>query len=766
MRLALRLVWMLAVSVTVISVIFSWQQIRREKRNFQRDAEHRMSALAESLAEKLEPAVATRSNEFIQSVVDRFAKSHENTGVVTYDSEGTLIAKSGSDGHINVGGPSVFRKAIAKRDSIGEFATIDGSLLFLYGRPLHDDRGIIGGVVLAQDSSILHVRVRRLVREAALRVLLQLVFITAITVVIVRRNVLRPLAATMNWIKSAKAGRAPVDESEPNHGIFSAFADEVSTLARDLSHARASAEHEARLRDASDSMWTPERLSAHVRTRLPGKLVVVANREPYMHHRNGRSIETIIPASGLVTALEPILNACDGTWVAHGGGDADRETVDGHDRLRVPPDSPRYTLRRVWLSKKEEEGYYYGFSNEGMWPLCHIAHTRPMFRSGDWEQYQAVNRKFAEVVLEEIEGCCEPIVLVQDYHFALLPRLIKDRRPDARVAIFWHIPWPNPEAFGICPWQAELLDGLLGADLIGFHIQVHCHNFLETVDRALECRIDWPSSTATRQDHQTVVKPFPISVDFESLVPETSERTPSCHVGQPMLLKELGIDALYLGVGVDRVDYTKGIPERFAGIERFLEKYPQYIGKFTFAQIGAPSRTHIPRYQSLNTEVYAEAERINWRFKTQTWRPIILLDRHHSHAEISRFYRFADFCLVTSLHDGMNLVAKEFVATRSDEEGMLILSRFAGAAHELRDAIIVNPYASDEIAEAIRAAIEMRPDERRRRMRSMRQYVQEQNIYHWAGSLMGELVKLQVEPSKKAITTVEASLSKGTAGTA
>jgi trehalose-6-phosphate synthase len=454
-----------------------------------------------------------------------------------------------------------------------------------------------------------------------------------------------------------------------------------------------------------------------------------------------------VPPSGLVTALEPVLDACDGTWIAHGSGDADLEVVDSNDRLRVPPRDPRYTLRRVWLSKEEEEGYYYGFANEGLWPLCHIAHARPIFRAQDWQFYQEVNRKFMAAVLEEIEDVSKPILLVQDYHFALLPRMIKEKRPDARVAIFWHIPWPNPEAFGICPWQRQLVDGLLGADLIGFHTQSHCNNFLSTADRVVESRVDWEHFSVVRQNHRTVVHPFPISVEVPDDAPINGERYYSDeYVKRSSLLHGLGVDAPFIGIGVDRVDYTKGIPERFQAIERFLEKYPKYQGKFTFVQIGAPSRTHIKRYHDLMVEVESEAERINWRFQSGKWKPIVFLKRHHSHQEIENFYRAADFCLVTSLHDGMNLVAKEFLAARRDERGVLILSQFTGAARELRDALLVNPYDIDQTAEAIRAAIEMEPEEKQLRVQNMRKLIREHNIYRWAGNLITELCELRLDP--------------------
>src|SRR5438552_16176360 len=359
----------------------------------------------------------------------------------------------------------------------------------------------------------------------------------------------------------------------PDLDLLRPLAREMTTLAESLTAARSAAEREAQLREAAESSWTSERLSVHVRSKLrDSRLFVLSNREPYSHVREGKSVEAIIPASGLVTALQPVLRACDGTWVAHGSGDADRETVDQHDCLRVPPEEPRYSLRRVLLSKEEEEGYYYGFANEGLWPLCHIAHTRPIFRLSDWEHYQKANRKFAEAVLEEMDGTEQPVLLAQDYHFGLLPRLVKKARPDARVAIFWHIPWPNPETFGICPWQRELLDGLLGADLIGFHIQSHCTNFLQTVDRTLESRIDWEHFTVNREDHRTAVKPFPISVEF----PVASRAMPeqNIYLERMSILQESGVEALFLGVGVDRVDYTKGILERFLAIERMLEKHP------------------------------------------------------------------------------------------------------------------------------------------------------------------------------------------------
>jgi trehalose 6-phosphate synthase len=396
------------------------------------------------------------------------------------------------------------------------------------------------------------------------------------------------------------------------------------------------------------------------------------------------------------------------------------------------------------MSPEEEQGFYFGFANEGLWPLCHIAHTRPIFRWQDWDSYRTVNQRFAEATLQEIRNERNPVVLVQDYHFALVPRMIKSARPDARVAIFWHIPWPNPEAFGICPWQAELLDGLLGADLIGFHVQAHCNNFLDTVDRLLESRIDRERFAVDRGGQFTYVRPFPISVPLAAEKPRPA--VPSIYLERAKLLRASGVEGpSMMGIGVDRMDYTKGIPERFRALEDFFERYPNYVGQFTFVQIGAPSRTHIRRYHDLIEEVKEEAERINRRFQSNGWKPIVLLPHHHNHEQIRSYYRAADLCLVTSLHDGMNLVSKEYVAARNDEQGVLVLSRFAGASLELTDALLVNPYDTQGLADSIHRALSMAPEERRARMARMRTQVREHNIYRWAGSLIGELSGIRLK---------------------
>jgi trehalose 6-phosphate synthase len=638
---------------------------------------------------------------------------------------------------------------VARNSGYGEFLSINDTPVHVYALPLHRNGQLVGTLALVHDATYIDLQVAHTLRDSLVNAFVQTLFIAALAFILVRWNLTGPLTRTSKWLRTLRTGHQPsTPPALPEGELFDQLHHEVTHLARDLNAARATAEEEARLRESNASLWTAERLRVSLSNKLQNKpLFVIANREPYMHvfnNGNNGSVQIIVPASGVVTALEPVLVATDGTWIAHGSGSADRETVDAHDHLRVPPDHPSYTLRRVWLSTEEEKGYYEGFANEGVWPLCHIAHTRPIFRPEDWVAYQEVNRRFADSTLEEMRGTESPIVLAQDYHFALLPRMIKDARPDARVAIFWHIPWPNPEVFGICPWQRELIDGLLGADLIGFHTQSHCNNFLDTVDRAVEALTEWDRFSVNRQGHVTRVRPYPVSVALQENG-KASEPVRGVSDLCADLCNELGISATLLGVGVDRIDYTKGILERFRGIEHFLEVYPSYQRRFTFIQIGAPSRTNIERYQALLDEVAIEAERINARFQAGHWKPIVLLKRHHSHQEIARFYRAASLCLVTSLHDGMNLVSKEFVAAREDNHGVLILSTFAGAALELTDALLVNPYDVQQLAAAIQRALAMPPEEQAVRMQHMRASVREHNVYRWAANLLSDLTDIRID---------------------
>jgi trehalose 6-phosphate synthase len=519
-------------------------------------------------------------------------------------------------------------------------------------------------------------------------------------------------------------------------------APELRPIARDLQALVRDLEAERHARDESQVHWGPEILRGVLREDLKGdEVLIVSNREPYIHvRRKDNVIEIQRPASGLVTALEPVMRACSGTWIAHGAGSADRDTVDRFDHIMVPPEKPAYRIRRVWLSKEEEQGYYYGFANEGLWPLCHIAHTRPTFRAGDWEQYKAVNRRFASVVVDEARTE-DPIILVQDYHFALLPRMVRERLPRATIIAFWHIPWPNPEAFGILPWREEVLEGMLGSSILGFHTQFHCNNFFDTVDRFLEARVDRETFTISYGGEPTEVRRYPISIEWP---PAALAGQPPVAEARRTVRERLGLapDAR-LGVGVDRMDYTKGILERFLAVERLLELEPHWVGRFTFVQAAAPSRSTIDEYQNLEQRVRALAERINARFGSGAYRPIVLRIEHHDAAQVYELYRAADFCCVSSLHDGMNLVAKEFVAARDDQQGVLVLSQFTGAARELVDALVVNPYDIEQSAAAMHLALTMPPAEQRARMRSMRTLVQDFNVYRWAGRMLLDAARMR-----------------------
>lgn len=520
-----------------------------------------------------------------------------------------------------------------------------------------------------------------------------------------------------------------------------AVASEFQPLVGDLRTLLRALDTERRFADDATITWSPDSLRRLLHKQLTGeRIIVVSNREPYIHIRKENMIEVHRPASGLVTAVEPVMRACSGTWIAHGSGSADRETVDRNDRATVPPEHPEYTLRRIWLTKEEENGYYYGFANEGLWPLCHIAHVRPIFRSSDWEHYVAINQRFADAVVEEADSD-DPVVLVQDYHFALLPGMIRKALPKATIITFWHIPWPNPESFGICPWREELLQGMLGSTILGFHTPFHCKNFLETVDRYLETRIEHESSTISHGGKLTMVESYPISIQWP---PPWQDTQPSVEQCRAEVRDALGLAPNHkIGIGVDRQDYTKGILERFRAVEKLLDLHPEMIERFTFIQIAAPTRSALDDYQAFEAQVRNLVIRINQRFSTETWQPICLKAEHHEPEEVNRYYRGADVCMVTSLHDGMNLVAKEFVASRDDEQGVLVLSQFTGAAHELHEALIINPYHIEQTADALYRGLTMPDFEQSERMRSMRALVRDFNVYRWAGRMLLDAARVR-----------------------
>jgi len=796
----LRLLAALLLGITLISVASTYFDVLAHKHALRIDLARRTQWYGAGLQPQIEQQFMIGSRDALLEMLGRLRQHPDQPALAVFDSEGMLVASAGEvlpaknvqseilkrtlttgreasvfvkaaqDGHAPAG--NVVRSGLATNPSASTRLWYEDAI------PLHNGDRIVGALLMLVDADYIRTEGMEVWRRSFLRIAAIVVLVVLVTLVMVRWFLQEPVTRAAEWLRRLRHGQAVVEEGASEFGYLLPLAREVTSLAENLTKARAAAETEARLRDAGERIWTADRLAVHVRKRLgDGKLFVVSNREPYMHQRRGGETECIVPPSGLVTAIEPILQACDGTWIAHGSGNEDTAFVDVHDRLRVPPDEMRYTLRRVWLSPEEEAGYYEGFSNEGLWPLCHIAHQRPTFRAGDWKHYQNVNRKFAEVLLEEMSGTKNPVVFVQDYHLALLPRIVKHARPDARVAIFWHIPWPNAEAFGICPWQAELLDGLLGSDVIGFHLQSHCNNFLDTVDRVLEARTDWDHFSIRRKGHLSAVRRYPISVawdEHESAVPSRSAEQdadaigvetkpavgmPSIHghengamafgnepaITTGQLHRELGIEGKRLLLGVDRMDYTKGIVERLVAFEHLLDEHAWFLEQIVFVQIASPSRTRIPSYAALRVQVEETVERINRRFQTSRWKPVILIQRQCSHEEVTRFYRAADLCLVTSLHDGMNLVAKEFVAARKDCDGVLVLSRFTGAAQELRDALIVNPYDVEQVSEAIRTGLQMSRNERRLRMERMRQHVKEHNVYRWASNVLTDVCAVRLE---------------------
>ncbi len=512
-------------------------------------------------------------------------------------------------------------------------------------------------------------------------------------------------------------------------------------IARDIESLISELRLERRYAHGIHVEWSPQTLHQLLVEELPGsQVLVVSNREPYIHNRKGDDIQLQTPASGLVSALEPVMRACGGVWIAHGSGTADRETVDRNDHVAVPPQNPAYSLRRVWLTDEEQDGYYYGFANEGMWPLCHIAFVRPIFRESDFAHYVAVNQRFADAVVQEAQRE-DPIVLVQDYHFGLLPRMIRQRLPRATIITFWHIPWPNAETFSICPWREQIIDGLLGSSIVGFHTRFHCNNFLEGVDRFMESRIDRERNSVTLAGHETLVRSYPISIEWPPAALARQAPVDDC---RRAVVERFGLRPdCRIAVGIERFDYTKGIVDRMHAVSTLLERRPEWRGKFVFVQAAAPTRSKLESYSSLQADAIRTADAINEKLGEGDYKPIVLSIRHHEPDEVFEMFRAADICVVSSLHDGMNLVAKEFIAARDDEQGVLLLSSFAGASRELAEAVIVNPYDAHGMADALDFALRMSPEAQRARIRAMRDLVRQRNVHLWAAQMLLDAARLR-----------------------
>lgn len=719
----------LAVAVVPITNTLVEQWSRRE-------VESRARLVDNSIRTSVARAVRERIWSRLDSIFEGVARDERILAVGLCDQRGVLHNPTKQM-------PRVFSCSEAvgsHREGFSEIAARKGRVLVASFPIVIRDQA--NELVVLQDLGFIDMRARE-ARKFALVTLFGVgaivVAIAAILVVFARRGWTESLRQA---IDDARWRRVP----STRHRDLSDVDLQIQKLMKELDSGRPPTE-------AAEVEWSPQSLQDLLSKALPGaEVIIVSNREPYIHNRTENGVELQTPASGLVSALEPVMRACGGTWIAHGSGSADRETVDRHDRIDVPPSAPEYKLRRIWMTDEEQDGYYYGLANEGLWPLCHIAFVRPTFSQANWDIYEAVNARFAQAVAQEARTE-DPIVLVQDYHLALAPAMIHKLLPKATIITFWHIPWPNAETFGIFPWKEQLLKGLLGSTILGFHTQFHCNNFLETVDRFIESRIDRERATVTLDRHETMIRPYPISIEWP---PKALVGQASIEVCRSVVRERFGLRAdAKLGVGVERFDYTKGILERMRAIDLALSAYPDWSERFTFVQIAAPTRGKLSAYRALQDEAQALARDINERHGVGDYQPIRLIIRHHDAAQIFELFRAADVCIVSSLHDGMNLVAKEFVASRDDDEGVLILSSFAGASRELPEALIVNPYHIRKIATALDRALRMPRKEQRERMHVMRQQVREQNVYRWAGRLLIDAARVRQRRRIRELTRVE-----------
>lgn len=463
-------------------------------------------------------------------------------------------------------------------------------------------------------------------------------------------------------------------------------------------------------------------------------LLVVSNREPYVHKKTGLSIKVEKPAGGLTSALDDVLKVTGGTWVAWGSGSGDRDVVDGNNRIHVPPENPSYILKRVWLAPSEAENYYHGYSNQVLWPLCHITLDRVYFRKKFWEDYKKANRYFADAIIEEADE--DSIIWVHDYHLCLVPGMLRNERPELTIAHFWHIPWPDWSVFRICPQAKEIIEGLLGNDIIGFQTPLFVKNFMDCARECLDAELDYSTASINFKGHITKLKAFPISVDYDKFNSAAASKNTDATIRK--IKGHLGITDEYIGIGVDRLEYTKALIKRLQAINLFFERYERFRGKLVFIQIAVPTRMKEP-YISYKKSVEDLVARINKRYSTGSWKPIIYINTKIEHKELAAYYKMADFAIISSVYDGMNLVAKEYVASKTDEKGVLILSEFAGASEELEGSILVNPYDIEQFSECIKTALRMPEKEKISRMAALRRQVSENNIHKWILDILNEI---------------------------
>ncbi len=726
----------IATLILGVFVYLGWTWFCNEKNQLTDDLNRRARIIAKSLSRTFIKTIKKDASAHDIEVLESISDQGRTLGYFLCDTNGKLVLQT----LLFEGIPycDIVKDEQTATDPEVEnifYENPAGTLVHIYSAPLFDKNQIfLGTAGIVHDASYIHERVMAALLWMALSMAMIALLISAATYLASRLIFQRSVNDFISWVKE---GHATPRSIANTLSLLKPVSREFTKLNAKLRSAQQTAQEVSQSK-TDEEIWTPVRLKAHAMSQIGDKkLIVVSNREPYIHIKEKGIVRVMHPASGLVTALDPVLKATSGLWVAHGSGNADLDVVDEENKVWVPEETPSYQLKRVWLTKQEEEGYYYNFSNEALWPICHPTHERPVFDDQAWEMYNQVNHKFCESVAEEFAKKERPHVLIQDYHFSLLPQMIRNKRADAVTGLFWHIPWPILETFQICPWKRELLKGMLGANILGFHLPSYCNNFLNTVNALLPVRIDWDRQAIIHEGGTTYVKAFPISIQ-----PWTERNLPDEATIQADMnnwRKQLGIEGTRLVVSVDRLDYTKGFSERMDAIKRFFENNPNFCGQITFVHLAAPSRTHIPRYREFDARIEKKVDDVNWTFGTEDWKPILFLKENHPPYKVYLFLRLAEVCLVSSLADGMNLVAKEFVAARENNDGVLILSEFAGAVLELNDALVVNPYACQDFAETIRIALEMPHAQQVERMTRLKKQVLTNNVYKWASDLLTEL---------------------------
>ena len=734
MRTTLRIVAPLIVSVAVVSLLFATYQVRTQKRILRNDLSRRADILAESLQTSVEPLFDREApGKGLQRLVDRFGKREQLKGVAVYDANGVALAMTSALGSGFQLRPAAAAHAAERNSGYGEFIKVTDNPVHVYAVPLHRNGQLVGTLALVHDTSYIDKQVAHTMRDSMVNALIQTLFITGLALILVRWAFTDPLKRTAKWLRTLRTGQLHGSPPLPEGEVFDQIHNEVTRLARDLNAARATAEEEARLRESHASLWTAERLRVSLSNKLHNKpLFVIANREPYMHVYNNGVVQAIVPASGLVTALEPVLVATDGTWIANGSGNADRETVDAHDRLRVPPEQPRYTLRRVWLSAEEEKGYYEGFANSALWPALHSRSDLIHVSHDDYQSYCEVNAFMARALLRFRKP--ETVFWVQDYHFLALGAELRDLGIRHPIGFFLHTPWPGRGIIACVPHHRQLVEAMLAYDLIGFQTDDDRDNFLGYLRSDLGLQVE--GGVVTSRYGKTRCAVFPIGIDPEKFA--THAARAASHPDVSRLRRSLNGEKL--AIGVDRVDYSKGLVNRIEAFDQMLTLQPALKRTVSLLQIATLSRGTIEAYGNLQSELARLVGEVNGRHGEVDWTPIRYLNKGFSQTVLAGLYRAAQVGIVTPLHDGMNLVAKEYVAAQNPSDpGVLVLSKFAGAANELDAALLVNPHDIHSMAGSIATAFSMPLVERQMRWEAMMTKLRAGTIQQWFADFLEAL---------------------------